>query len=222
MPVFVLTEPNIWTVLWLCWNWFARQARTTLFGMRNNVHRALKNSEERTEQWSSELADIAFLSCSLWLTHWCLASSVCRLSLSAPEESAECWRMWCEATWLWPGDVLTPVFVPSTYVFSKTLAFTVPHRISPPLLDVVSQQCTVGTGVVLLRQYHQGQDLTTSPALQICVCECMRLATVALPSDLHRLCPELYCVVQWGILCAFSITGASYVTTCTTFRTFFD
>lgn len=52
----------------------------------------------------------------------------------ALEESAECWWMWCKATWLWTGDLsLTPVFVPSTHVFSKALALAAPHRTSPPL-----------------------------------------------------------------------------------------
>lgn len=54
---------------------------------------------------------------------------------------------------------LAPMFAPSTHVLGKP---SLCHREHVALLDVVSRQCTVGTRVLLLRRYHQGQDLTTT------------------------------------------------------------
>lgn len=110
----------------------------TFFCIRNDACCALKTRKRK--HWTAEQRmrrHFAFLTCAPWLADWCLAhaSAVWRPGPSALEESAECWWMRCEATWLWTGDLsLTPVFVPSTYVFSKALALAAPHRISPPRL----------------------------------------------------------------------------------------
>lgn len=193
----------------MLWNWL-----TSSLGTLYNLYR-LKGtlwSLWPLEVLSSKVLKIGSQFCLafllLWLAHWCLAhvSAVWRLAPSAPEESAECWRMQCKATWLWPGDPsLTPVFVPSTYVFSKALAFTVPHRISPPCLMWshtsalwVLEWCVWGNTTRDKTSPHHPHYKCECVWMQPVVC--LSLATVALLPSCHSI---VVCVCM--LTCAIGI-----------------